>query len=118
MFFCLISPYLIVLRSTSNGNTLCVTESLNDIEQYTGSLTIANLESLGNAALQGSFPNIPANISCTDCSKAAFSLVAQQYGDLIPDNLKTEISSTCGASFLGMSMPLCEKPSCPELLAD
>ncbi|KAI0779770.1 hypothetical protein C8Q74DRAFT_1260930 [Fomes fomentarius] len=93
------------LADTSNGNTLCVTESLNDIEQYTGSLTIANLESLANAAFQGSFPNIPANISCTDCSKAAFGLVAQQYGDLIPDNFKTEISNTCGASFLDGAQP-------------
>ncbi|KAI0745416.1 hypothetical protein C8Q76DRAFT_703549 [Earliella scabrosa] len=56
----------------------------------------------------GTIPNVPANVTCTDCFKAQYGIVAQTYGDFIPGSVSSELSNTCGASFLGMSIPLCE----------
>ena len=104
------------MRSTSNSNTLCITETLNNLQPYTGDLTITNLESYVSAIMSGgSIPNIPSNVTCTDCVKASYSIVSQSFGDLIPSSVSSDLSSTCGSSFVGESTPLCEHRATPGL---
>ncbi|KAI9066570.1 hypothetical protein FKP32DRAFT_1621942 [Trametes sanguinea] len=92
------------LGDTSNNNALCVTETLNNLEPYTGTLTVANIESLASQIVSGSVPNVPSNVTCTDCTKAAYNLVQQNFGDLI-SGFSGDVNSTCGASFTDGSQP-------------
>lgn len=95
------------MRSTNNNNTLCLTETLDNLEPYTGPLTASNIESLVSKIVDGSVPSLPSNVTCTDCTKAAYNIVQKNYGDLV-DGYAGSISSTCGASFTGMYSPLWE----------
>ncbi|KAI0743865.1 hypothetical protein C8Q80DRAFT_1272496 [Daedaleopsis nitida] len=95
------------LADTSNSNTLCVTETLTNIQASTGALSVANIESIATAFMSaGTIPNVSANTTCTDCSKAQYNLITQSsFGDLIPDNIKQDVSTTCGASFVDGTQP-------------
>ena len=94
------------LRSTNNGSALCVTETLDNLEPYTGTLSFTNIESIVTTVADGgSVPNVPTNVTCTDCVKGAYSLIAQSFGDLLPDTVKSGLTSECGASFVGASSP-------------
>ncbi|RPD63847.1 hypothetical protein L227DRAFT_572288 [Lentinus tigrinus ALCF2SS1-6] len=97
---------VVCLADTNNSNALCLTETLNNLEPYTGQLTITNLESYASTIMAGgSIPNIPSNVTCTDCVKAAYSLISQSFGDLIPSGVSSNLSSTCGSSFVDGSQP-------------
>ncbi|KAI0695974.1 hypothetical protein C8T65DRAFT_583856 [Cerioporus squamosus] len=97
---------VLCLADTNNSNTLCVTEALNSIEPYTGQLSVSNIESIATTIMSGgAIPNVPSNVTCTDCVKGAYSIVAQNFGDLIPSSVSSDLSSTCGASFVDGSQP-------------
>ncbi|KAI0823306.1 hypothetical protein BC628DRAFT_1384035 [Trametes gibbosa] len=92
------------LGDTSNNNALCVTETLNNIEPYTGTLTIANIEALSSQIMGGTVPNVPSNVTCTDCTKAAYGIVQQNFDGLI-SGFSNDVSTTCGASFVDGTQP-------------
>lgn len=93
------------MRSTSNNNTLCLTETLTNLEPYTGTLTVSNIEAVASQIVAGTVPSVPSNVTCTDCSKAAFNLVEQNFNGLL-SGYSSDVSTTCGSSFVGMSIPL------------
>ena len=83
-----------------------MTETLNNIEPYTGTISLTNLESIvTNIESGGSIPDVPWNVTCTDCVKGAYTLIAESFGDLLPDTVKSGLSSECGSSFVGASPP-------------
>ncbi|CDO74345.1 hypothetical protein BN946_scf184645.g1 [Trametes cinnabarina] len=92
------------LGDTSNNNALCVTETLNNIQPYTGTLTVSNIDSIASQVMSGSLPNLPSNVTCTDCTKAAYNIVQQNFGDLT-SGFSGDVNSTCGASFTDGSQP-------------
>ncbi|KAI0329200.1 hypothetical protein GY45DRAFT_1325301 [Cubamyces sp. BRFM 1775] len=93
------------LSDTQNNNTLCITETLDNLEPYTGPLTASNIESLVTGIIGGgSLPNLPANVTCTDCTKAAYNILQKNFGDLV-DGYASTVSSTCGASFTDGATP-------------
>ncbi|KAH9858400.1 hypothetical protein C2E23DRAFT_798438 [Lenzites betulinus] len=92
------------LGDTSNNNTLCLTETLNNLEPYTGTLTVANIESLSSQIIAGTIPNVPSNVTCTDCTKAAFNIVQTEFDDLF-SGFTSDVSTTCGASFVDGTEP-------------
>ncbi|KAI0356253.1 hypothetical protein OH77DRAFT_1423864 [Trametes cingulata] len=92
------------LGDTSNNNSLCLTETLNNLEPYTGALSVSNIESLASQIMGGTVPNLPSNVTCTDCTKAAYNIVQQKFGDLT-SGFSSDISSTCGASFTDGTQP-------------
>ncbi|TFK92064.1 hypothetical protein K466DRAFT_582280 [Polyporus arcularius HHB13444] len=97
---------VLCLADTSNSNTLCVTEALKSIEPYTGALSVSNIESIATGIMGGgAIPSIPTNLTCTDCVKGAYSIVSQNFGDLIPSSVSSDLSSTCGASFVDGALP-------------
>ncbi|OCH86361.1 hypothetical protein OBBRIDRAFT_783397 [Obba rivulosa] len=94
------------LADSSNNNTLCVTETLNNIQQATGTLSIDNLESLITQIMGGSLPslNIPESALCTDCTQAAFEILDQSFTSVVNQTSST-VSSVCGTGFTDGSMP-------------
>ncbi|KAI0645463.1 hypothetical protein C8Q79DRAFT_926694 [Trametes meyenii] len=93
------------LGDTSNNNALCVTETLNNLEPYVGTLSTSGIESLASAIAGGSVPSVPQNVTCTDCTKAAYSILQSKYGDLLSSSYASSVSSTCGASFVDGAQP-------------
>ena len=47
--------------------------------------------------------NVPMNITCMNCVKGAHSLIALSFDDLLPDTVKSGLTSECGASFVNSS---------------
>ncbi|KAI8993832.1 hypothetical protein BD414DRAFT_264899 [Trametes punicea] len=92
------------LADTNNNNALCVTETLTNIQPYTGQLTLSNLESLVSQTAGGSLPDVPSNVSCTDCVKAMYNVLQNNVGDLF-SGLSGDFSSKCGTSFIDGSQP-------------
>lgn len=79
-----------------------MTETLNNLQPYTGTLTLTGVEDLLKQLTSGSIPNVPSNVSCTDCSKESFNIAKQSLGGLIVNsNTQNAIQSQCGASFVG-----------------
>jgi hypothetical protein len=95
---------LLLLRSTS-ANSLCVTELLTDIQSATTTLSLSNIVGLITEAISGTTVGIPQNVTCSNCSQAAYTIVAQDFPGLLTSEEST-IQSECGSSFTG----LCSDP--------
>lgn len=80
-----------------SGNTLCLTETLRNIEGTTGPLT---LNSIMGMIMGGRIPDIPKNVTCTDCIKAAYNVINTDVPSVTSD-AAPELQSQCGASFTG-----------------
>ncbi|KAL6308236.1 hypothetical protein BKA93DRAFT_605797 [Sparassis latifolia] len=96
---------ILCLSDTSNNNTLCATETLTNIQPYTGTLTPSNIKSLISQIAQGSIPNVPSNVTCTDCTQAAFDVFNEAFPNLVTSGVNGTISNECGASFLSSPQP-------------
>ncbi|KAJ6625513.1 hypothetical protein B0H10DRAFT_614163 [Mycena sp. CBHHK59/15] len=78
-----------------DSNQLCVTESLNNLEDVVGKLSVNDLN-LGTLLVDLQKVVASAhNLACTNCTKAAFNLLSPLQ---IPD-LASSIDSICGANF-------------------
>ncbi|KAH0827450.1 hypothetical protein J3R83DRAFT_4138 [Lanmaoa asiatica] len=91
------------LKDTS-ANTLCATELLTDIQSSTTTLSINNIVGLIAQLMTGTNVNIPQNVTCSNCSKGAYTVVAQNYPALLTSDQST-IQSECGSSFTNGQMP-------------
>ena len=87
-----------LIFSHSANSTLCITELLTNIESYSGTLTPANFQKVfGNGA---DLPATPANITCTNCTKAAYNIVINDVPSAVT-SAKPAYQSLCGAAFVG-----------------
>ncbi|KAI0940592.1 hypothetical protein AcW1_003748 [Taiwanofungus camphoratus] len=93
------------LADTSNSKTLCVTETLNNLQPYTGTLTPSKVESLVSQIASGNVPNVPSNVTCTDCTKAALNIVNQNLPGVISSGTNSSITGQCGNSFVDGAQP-------------
>jgi len=91
------------LKDTS-ANTLCVTEELTDIQSATTTLSIDNIVGLITQLMSGTTINIPQNVTCSNCSKAAYTLVAQSFPS-IASGEQSAVQSECGTAFTNGQMP-------------
>ncbi|KAL0956470.1 hypothetical protein HGRIS_002616 [Hohenbuehelia grisea] len=82
------------------GNSLCVTKVLTDAQNLLGTLSINN--AMAVFAKARTLTEIPTNITCTNCVKAAYNIVKQDFPDAIPSQ---DVSSVCGASFIDGNTP-------------
>ncbi|KAJ7647209.1 hypothetical protein FB45DRAFT_892754 [Roridomyces roridus] len=84
-------------------NQLCVTETLNNLETVIGKLSFSDLSL---SVLTGDFQKLvtgAANLACTDCTKAAFTLISpltQQFPEAA-----SAVDTLCGAGFIDGSTP-------------
>ncbi|KAJ7072216.1 hypothetical protein C8F01DRAFT_1102971 [Mycena amicta] len=89
----------IVCLKDNASNQLCVTETLNHIEDVAGKLS---LDDFNIAALLSQVQKVimgAQNLACTNCTKAAFSLASQIA---IPDFAQAVdgVDALCGANFI------------------
>ena len=102
---CTVTYGILRTRSTKQNNELCVTEFLTGVEGTTGNLTLANIEALGTNLASGSSLNLPSNVTCSNCVKAAYSIVNKDFAGLVPSGVSSYFQSTCGSSFTGKCSP-------------
>lgn len=88
------------LGSTSS-TTLCPTQFLTGVQTVTGPLTLNNLETLATQIAGGTVPNLPNNVTCTDCTKGWYNIAQKEAPGLLNSEAESNISQTCGTSFVG-----------------
>ena len=91
------------MYSTSNNNELCVTETLTNIQNATGTtLSTSGIAQLFGQLQSGQLSNIPPSAICTNCTKEAYNIVNGQFPGLATGtvNVMGNVSSVCGADFV------------------
>ncbi|EDR08811.1 uncharacterized protein LACBIDRAFT_296259 [Laccaria bicolor S238N-H82] len=83
-----------------DGSTNCITETLTNIEAIVGPLTLTNILSI--AANPPS--TIPTNITCSNCIKAAYNIIAKDVPSIVSEAAPA-LQSQCGASFTDGATP-------------
>jgi len=91
------------LKDTS-ADSLCVTELLNDIQADTTTLSINNIVGLITQIISGANITIPQNVTCSNCSKAAYTIVSQNFPSIVSSD-QSALQSECGSSFTNGQMP-------------
>ncbi|KAI9572246.1 hypothetical protein HD554DRAFT_2068276 [Boletus coccyginus] len=91
------------LKDTS-AKSLCVTELMNSIQSASTTLSLNNIVGLMTQVMSGENINIPQNVTCSDCTKAAYSIAAQGYPSLVTGQ-QAYLQSNCGSSFTDGQMP-------------
>jgi len=90
-----------VCLKDNSDNTNCVTQSLTNIQTTTG--VTLNVNELGVLASGGySSLNLPSNVICTNCAKAAYNILEPIDPTLIP---QATVQGECGASFVDGNNP-------------
>ncbi|KAJ4483284.1 hypothetical protein J3R30DRAFT_1757052 [Lentinula aciculospora] len=84
-----------------DGNTNCVTETLTNLQDVVGNLTLTSIAGL---VASGSNTSIPSNVTCSNCVKAAYNTVNTAFPDLLGSESST-LQDQCGASFTDGSSP-------------
>jgi len=88
----------------NSANTLCVTQSLNNVQSLLGTLSINN--AMNDFAKAETLTSIPTNITCTDCIQAAYVQIRTAFPDLVSQSgLTTELNSICPSGFTSGSTP-------------
>jgi len=93
--------------SKAPGDPLCVTEFLTDLQNIIGPLSINNIVSTVTAIVEGKETvTIPQNVTCNDCTTAAWATIRQDFPALAQDTDVTgPLSNQCGASFINATPP-------------
>jgi hypothetical protein len=88
----------------TSANSLCVTELLTDIQSATTTLSLTNIAGLISQAMSGKSPSIPQNVTCSNCSKAAYTILNEDFPSFVSDE-QSAFQSECGSSFTNGQMP-------------
>ncbi|KZT00475.1 uncharacterized protein LAESUDRAFT_666091, partial [Laetiporus sulphureus 93-53] len=81
------------------NNTRCVTETLDNLQTVTGTITKANAIDIGVSIANGTI-KLPSNVTCTNCTKEAYNLVEENHPNLITSGINNTIVNQCGSSFV------------------
>jgi len=93
----------VVCLKDDASNQLCVTETLNNLQDIVGKLDLSDLDF---STLVGDFQKVvtgAANLACTNCTKAAFGL-ASQFTQQFPEAISA-VDTLCGSTFIDGSSP-------------
>ncbi|CAL1707910.1 unnamed protein product [Somion occarium] len=91
--------------SNQSNNTLCVTETLNNVQSSVGTLSKTELQSLVSQISGGQLPDIPSSTLCTDCTKEGFNIVKTDFPSLVTSNIEGVVTNECSADFVDGSTP-------------
>jgi hypothetical protein len=89
------------LKDTTT-NTLCVTETLTNIQNIVGTINFSNIPNI-TAQLMG-MSSLPTNVTCTDCIKQMYNIFKNQF-PTEASGLAGPVQSQCGASFVDGTTP-------------
>jgi len=87
----------IMCLKDDNSNQLCVTETLNDVQNVVGQLTLSNFDISSLVEQVQNVVSNAANLACTNCVKAAVGL-ASQLTTQFPE-IDQGLDAICGANF-------------------
>ncbi|KAF8967879.1 hypothetical protein BDZ97DRAFT_475549 [Flammula alnicola] len=79
-----------------DGDTNCITQTLTNFQSVVGTLTLSNIANL----VSNPPSNIPTNVTCTNCVKAAYSVINQDIPSIV-SGAAPSLQSECGTSFTG-----------------
>lgn len=92
------------LQDTST-NQNCLTETLYGIQNSTTTLSVTNIIGLFGNLMSGNVANIPKNVTCTDCTHAAYTLATKSPLSGYLSGANSDVSSYCGSDFTNGQMP-------------
>ncbi|KAG5640788.1 hypothetical protein DXG03_007193, partial [Asterophora parasitica] len=82
-----------------DGNTNCVTQMLTNVQNIAGPLTVQNILAL----ISENGMDVPSNVTCTNCIKAAYNIVNAEVPGFLGSN--SDVQEQCGASFTDGATP-------------
>lgn len=86
-----------------DGSTNCITQTLTNIQNVTDSFNLTSIASLTTGA-GITLPNVPTNVTCTNCIKAIYNQVKSAFPSAASDAAPA-LQSQCGASFTDGTAP-------------
>jgi hypothetical protein len=86
------------------GNDNCITKTLKGVEASVGTLSANNLAKLVGSANLGIGKDIPKDVQCSNCIKAAYNAINTDFPGVLSSS-KDELSQQCGASFVDGQAP-------------
>ena len=95
-----------ILRS-STSNNLCITDALTTVQSGVGTLSENNLVNIVSNVIGGNVNSsvVPQSLLCSDCTKAAVTLLNQDQPGLLPDDATSYLNGQCGSNFTSGSIP-------------
>jgi len=83
-----------------DGDTNCITKTLTNIQNMIGTLSLSSLTS----GAIGFKDDLPANLTCTNCVKAAYNVIKTDVPAVVSD-ADSSLQEQCGASFTDGQTP-------------
>ncbi|KXN81791.1 hypothetical protein AN958_03717 [Leucoagaricus sp. SymC.cos] len=84
-----------------DNNNNCLVQTLQNIETVTGPLTVNNISNIIQMTM---LSGLPSNVTCTNCTKAAYNIINTDVPSIVSD-ASPAIQSTCGSSFTDGATP-------------
>lgn len=85
----------------TSANELCASETLTDIQNSNGTLTLNSFVQFITGLVDGT-GNLPKDAACSDCSKESYNIFKQNFPALVSSDTTNNLSSECGSSFIGV----------------
>lgn len=79
-------------------STLCVPELLTNIQSATTTLSLNNMVGRATKWMSGQSTGIPSSAICTDCTKAAYTVLSQGIPQ-VAGTTQSALSSECGTNY-------------------
>ncbi|KAG8723653.1 hypothetical protein FRC09_002315 [Ceratobasidium sp. 395] len=96
---------VVCLKDSNAANQFCITESLKHLEAQIGvPLTPDNLQNLDYSTFSSN-STIMKNLTCTDCTKAAWNIIKPYVGSDDQAKLESHLNEICGSGFANSSAP-------------
>ncbi|EIW82616.1 hypothetical protein CONPUDRAFT_120715 [Coniophora puteana RWD-64-598 SS2] len=93
------------LQDTTTSQN-CVTETLYGIQNATTTLSLTNIVGLFSQLQAGQVPNIPKNVTCSDCTHAAYTIASQSaLSSYLSSGTNSSVASYCGGDFTNGQTP-------------
>jgi len=91
------------LQDNNDNGTLCVTQTLKNIEGVSGPVMLSNTSSLARNGIVNTL--LSNNATCTNCIKQSYNLISQQAPVLLGNTTTASLQNTCGTSFVDGQTP-------------
>ncbi|TFK54071.1 hypothetical protein OE88DRAFT_1654557 [Heliocybe sulcata] len=95
------------LQDANDGNTMCATELLTNLQDTEGTLSVNKIMQLAMQVSSNgtsTLNNIPSNVTCSNCVKQAYNIASKAFPAQV-SQASPVLSQQCGASFLDGSAP-------------
>ncbi|KAG8723869.1 hypothetical protein FRC09_001448 [Ceratobasidium sp. 395] len=96
---------VLCLKDSNAAGEYCITESLKNLEAQIGvPLTPNNLQNLDYSTFSSN-STLMKNLTCTDCTKAAWSIIKPYLDSNSQAQVESQVDEICGSGFANSSAP-------------